>query len=138
MAIIGITGTRDIDQEAARNALGWAIPRLMTRIIVTEGDSRGTEPKDFAWIHGGAEGVDNTAHHLLLYGRHRVPEKQIKIVRPNYEKHGQQAPFKRNTVIAKNSNYLIAIWDGRSRGTADTIAKAAKRGIPVVVEVVSG
>lgn len=136
MTIIGITGSRAIDETDARNALSWAIPRLMTRMIVKEGRTD-TEPKNFGWIHGGAEGVDTIAHHLLIHGRHNVPEKRIKVIRPNYEKHGQQAPFKRNTVIVKNIHYLIAIWDGQSKGTADTIAKAAKRGIPIVVEVVS-
>lgn len=138
MAIIAISGTRAIEEEAARNALSWAIPRLMTRIIVKEGRTEGTEPKDFAWIHGGAEGVDNTAHHLLVHGRHRVPEKRVRTIRPDYEKHGKQAPLKRNSVIVKNADYLIAVWDGQSRGTADTVAKAAKKGIPIVVEVVSG
>lgn len=137
MAIIGISGTRHIDEEAARNALGWAIPRLMTRIIVTEGRT-GCEPRDFGWLHGGAEGVDEIAHELLVNGRHKVPEKRVKVIRPNYEKHGQQAPFRRNSTIVKNADYLIAVWDGQSRGTADTIAKAAQRGILIVVEVVSG
>lgn len=137
MTIIAISGTRDIEEDTARNALSWAVARMMTRIIVKEGRTEGTEPKDFAWLHGGAEGVDTIAHHLLVHGRYKVPEKRIKTLRPDYKKHGKQAPWKRNSVIVKNADYFIAVWDGQSRGTADTIAKAAKKGIPIVVEVVS-
>lgn len=134
--IVAISGSRAIEDETARIALGWVLPRLMTRLIVSYG-MRDTQYHDLGWIHGGAEGVDSIAHDLLVNGRYSVPEKRIRVVRPNYAKHGQQAPWKRNTALIKNANFLAAVWDGQSRGTADMIAKATTKGIPVVVEVVS-
>lgn len=39
--------------------------------------------------------------------------------------------FARNTRIAEASDAVIAFWDGRSRGTLDTMRKAARLGKPV-------
>jgi len=44
---------------------------------------------------------------------------------PRYDLYpGNVAPLKRNTQIANESDFLLAFWDGKSRGTKDTIDKA--------------
>ena len=35
--------------------------------------------------------------------------------------------------MADKGEALIAVWDGQSRGTADMIARAKKKGIPVFI-----
>lgn len=48
------------------------------------------------------------------------------------------AGFARNSTIANDCEVLLAFWDGKSSGTADTCRKALKRGIPVWVVKPSG
>jgi uncharacterized phage-like protein YoqJ len=46
----------------------------------------------------------------------------------------RSAGFKRNTLIVKNSDEVLAFWDGETRGTANTIeqARKAKKKVTVV------
>ncbi len=70
-------------------------------------------------ISGGANGVD-------LLAEKWADENNIKklIFYPDWKKHGKSAGFIRNTKIIDNSDKVIAIWDGLSRGTEDSIDKA--------------
>lgn len=43
------------------------------------------------------------------------------------------AGFARNSTIVGDSDVILAFWDGKSAGTADTAKKGLKRGIPVWV-----
>jgi hypothetical protein len=43
------------------------------------------------------------------------------------------AAYERNEKIVKNSQEIVAFWDGSSPGTADTIRLAKKFGKPVKV-----
>lgn len=48
------------------------------------------------------------------------------------------AGFRRNTVLAEQADWVIAFWDGESRGTLDTITKAHNLGKRVTVYWASG
>ena len=50
-----------------------------------------------------------------------------------WDKFGKRAGFLRNEEMAAVSDALIAVWDGKSRGTAHMIACATKRGLKVSV-----
>ena len=67
-------------------------------------------------VSGGAKGIDSCAKKYAL-------ENNIKYTEflPEYEKYGRSAPLRRNIDIVKNAGYVIAFWDGKSRGTAFTI-----------------
>ena len=39
----------------------------------------------------------------------------------------------RNTDIIKNSDFVFAFWDGKSKGTKDSIDKSKKLNIPIKV-----
>ena len=41
---------------------------------------------------------------------------------------GKRAGYVRNTDIVKNSDMIIAFWDGKSKGTKHTIGLAQKMG----------
>jgi hypothetical protein len=47
---------------------------------------------------------------------------------PDYKKYGRGGPLKRNDLIVKEADLVLAFWDGKSRGTKNTIDKAKKGG----------
>ncbi len=72
-----------------------------------------------AVISGGARGVDSWA---LNEAMNRNLE--VLVFPANWEKHGKAAGMIRNRDIVKTANVVVAFWDGKSRGTANTIALA--------------
>ncbi len=78
-------------------------------------------PETTLIISGGAFGIDRCAE---VYAKeNNIP---IIIVRPDYKKYGRTAPLVRNKEMVDMADLVIAIWDGRSRGTKDTIDYAIK------------
>ena len=75
-----------------------------------------------ALVSGGAVGVDS-------YVRDYAKKNGIKLIEyyPNYAKYGKAAPLERNKQIVDKCDYLIAFWDGNSRGTKFTIEYASKQ-----------
>lgn len=80
------------------------------------------------FITGGARGPDSWAEAFAR--KHKFP---VKVHRADWEKHGRGAGMRRNTLIVKDSDYIIAFWDGKSRGTLDTMRKAKNAGKAVLV-----
>ena len=72
-------------------------------------------------ISGGAFGIDRCAEEYAK--KHNIP---IKIIRPDYKTHGKFAPLVRNREMVDMADLVIAIWDGKSRGTKFTIDYAIK------------
>ena len=86
-------------------------------------------PKDTKTIiSGGAAGADTIAER---FAREQGLEF-IKIL-PDYQKHGKKAPIIRNLEIVRQADYLLAIWDYKSRGTAHAISCCINEGVPVRV-----
>jgi hypothetical protein len=80
-------------------------------------------------VSGGAAGVDALGE--------RYSEEMnlnLKIFRADWETHGRAAGPIRNRKMAENAEALIAIWDGKSRGTKNMIETATKRGLLVYVK----
>jgi len=48
-------------------------------------------------------------------------------------KYGKSAGFLRNQTIIDNCDMVLAFWDGKSRGTADTIKRAKKAKKPTFI-----
>jgi hypothetical protein len=69
-------------------------------------------------ISGGAKGADSL-------GERYANENNITtlIFKPDWERHGRGAGMIRNTDIVKNSDIVVAFWDGSSKGTLDSIRK---------------
>ncbi len=74
-------------------------------------------------ISGGAKGIDSIAE--AYADLHGIPKI---IVRPQYQVYGRAAPIKRNEVMVDMADYIIAVWDGLSKGTKFTIDYAKKKG----------
>ncbi len=72
-------------------------------------------------VSGGAKGADS-------FGEKYAKEKDINtlIFYPDWKKYGKAAGMIRNTEIVKNSDIIVAFWDGVSKGTKDSINKAKK------------
>ena len=77
-------------------------------------------------VTGGANGVDAQAE---AYAHGHGIETEIYL--PDYAAHGRRAPLVRNNVILQRADAVLAIWDGESRGTAYTVHRARKMGLPV-------
>lgn len=81
-------------------------------------------------VSGGAIGADTLAEMFSL----ETFGKEAIVHEPDYKKWGRYfAPKLRNTLIAEESDVLIAFWNGFSSGTKDTIDKAKKLGKKVYI-----
>ncbi len=71
-------------------------------------------------------------------GEHWAEQRGVPVTpyQAHWKLHGKAAGPIRNEAMARNADALIAIWDGRSRGTGDMIAQAIRRGLPVWVRMV--
>lgn len=80
-------------------------------------------PADTIVIHGGAVGVDLVAGNTALaYGL------KVQVFRPDWEGLGRKAGMLRNSEMVAECDIGYAFWDGKSRGTADTIRKLKAAG----------
>lgn len=79
-------------------------------------------------VSGTARGIDRWGSTYAT--RHKIA------CRPFYAQwrlHGKGAGMIRNQAMADHADALIAVWDGASKGTADMIDRAKKRGLKVFV-----
>lgn len=79
-------------------------------------------------ISGGANGADELAERYAA--EHHL---RFTLFLPEYEKYGKSAPLLRNEQLVSYSDYVIALWDGNSRGTGNAIAACIKQYTPVRV-----
>lgn len=75
-------------------------------------------------ISGGAKGIDALAEEVAR-------QKCIPFLRfePAYQLYGKSAPLLRNEEIVRNADLVLAFWDCRSRGTANTIDACIRLGV---------
>jgi hypothetical protein len=83
-------------------------------------------------VSGGARGPDRMGEDWAK--QHFCP---VKVFFANWLVHGRSAGMLRNTVMANYADALIAIWDGKSKGTKHMIWTAEKKGLKVFVLNVS-
>ncbi len=79
-------------------------------------------------ISGGAKGVDTLAQR---YAKENGIE--MLVFKAEWDKYGKSAGFVRNEKMIRNSDIVIAIWDGVSRGTKNSINWASKLKKPLYV-----
>lgn len=81
-----------------------------------------------AVVSGGAKGADTLAE------RYAEKNNLKKIIYyPDWDRHGKQAGFLRNTTIIEDADIVFAFWDGYSRGTLDSINKAKQRNKIIII-----
>jgi hypothetical protein len=79
-------------------------------------------------VSGCAAGADRLGE--LWSAEHGVPAKKFPA---QWDKYGKSAGAIRNGEMAKYAEALIALWDGKSHGTAHMILAAHTRGLKVFV-----
>jgi len=74
-------------------------------------------------IHGNAEGADKLA------GRWARENTIMQVIHnPEWKKYGKAAGVFRNSQMVEACDKGIAFWDGKSRGTKDSIQKLKEAG----------
>ncbi len=79
-------------------------------------------------VSGGAKGADSLG---AAFAKHNG--LKLTVFPPQWAKYSKSAGFVRNQTIVDNCDMLLAFWDGKSQGTADTIAKARKAKKPTFI-----
>ena len=89
----------------------------------------GQLPSGTTVIHGGALGADQIAAEAATRTGHLV-----QAFYADWDTHGKKAGIIRNLkMLDENPAFVLAFWNGESRGTMHTITVARKRGIPVEI-----
>lgn len=87
---------------------------------------------DMELVSGGADGVDACAEQFAR--EYNLP---IDVLKPDWSDWSDGHPaLDRNTEIVESADAVVAVWNGRSNGTRDSIDKALDSGTPVYVKVV--
>lgn len=81
-------------------------------------------------VSGGCRGVDAAGEQFAT--DFNIP---IKVFPADWIKYGKGAGPMRNRQMAKYADALIAIWDGKSRGTKNMIDEMNRLGKPVYVHL---
>ena len=79
-------------------------------------------------VSGGAVGADKLGERWASENG-----KSCLVFLPEWNKYGKSAGFKRNQDIVKNSELVLAFWDGTSKGTKSSIDLCEKYGITVKI-----
>jgi hypothetical protein len=100
-------------------------------LYITLGDYMNTEgliPQYMEIVSGGAVGADELGE--LFANRHNI---ELTIMKAEWAKYGRSAGYKRNVEMANYADYLIAFWNGNSKGTKHMIDTMKKLKKPVYV-----
>ncbi len=120
-----VAGSRSIGQIGDRQWDYEALEALLDRAI----QASGLKPTEI--ISGGAPGPDRAA---ARWAQSRgIPLTEIK---PDWSK-GRGAGLTANAALVQASDALIALHDGKSKGTTDTIKKMRRKGGPVHIEIIN-
>ena len=76
-------------------------------------------------ISGGAIGIDTLARQAA-----KKLDLPIREFLPDYQTYGRRAPLIRNEQIVEAADLVIALWDGKSHGTAYSLDLCIRRHIP--------
>lgn len=102
--IAAIVGSRDFNDYSQ---LHWVLDRIRLMFAID------------GFVSGGAKGADSLAE---TYARScKIP---IEVIKPDWEQFGRSAGMIRNREIIKAADIVVAFWDGRSRGTKNSIDRA--------------
>lgn len=96
---------------------------------ITEFDFTAYVPEDTeVIITGGAKGIDSIGE---TYAREKGIAYETHL--PEYGRYGRGAPMVRNKQMVDLADAVLAVWDGKSSGTKQTVKYAEDAGKPVTV-----
>ena len=114
---IVIAGCRDYNNyDEAKKYIDFCIQNLR-------------KDNELIFLSGGCKGAD-------ALGERYAKENNFKIdyYPAEWEKYGKSAGPKRNLEMAKNCDYVICFWDGKSKGTKTMIEFANQLNRPIKVK----
>lgn len=79
-------------------------------------------------IEGGATGADRIAGEYA-----REHDIHLTVFNADWKTYGRAAGPIRNEHMAEYGTHLLAFWDCKSRGTANMIESATKRGLEITI-----
>ena len=79
-------------------------------------------------ISGGAAGADTLGARWAK--DHGV---KLTVFKPDWERYGKRAGFLRNEDIVKAADMVLALWDGVSKGTANSLSIAKRLKKPTLI-----
>jgi predicted Rossmann fold nucleotide-binding protein DprA/Smf involved in DNA uptake len=85
-------------------------------------------PDDSVVVSGGAAGVDTWAEEAA-----RDRGLQTLVLHADWDGLGREAGPIRNAEIIANADTVVAFWDGKSRGTLNTLVQAREAGLPITI-----
>jgi len=77
-------------------------------------------------VSGGSKGADSLAEEYAE--KRQIP---IVIFKPDWKQYGKGAGIVRNRKIIEVADMVVAFWDGKSKGTANSLTMAKSKGIPI-------
>lgn len=86
-------------------------------------------------ITGDAEGVDEIAGEKAQRLAKWFDDVEYEEYEAEWNEYGKSAGPIRNEEMAKEADYLIAIWDGQSSGTEDMIEKAKEYDLDIYIKI---
>ena len=127
--ILGIIGSRKFGATKDPDLQIWVTSKEHRKMITDHLDEIKKLKQIDEVVSGGAKGPDS---HGELWARANGIKCKIYVPR-TWEHDFETAAFLRNTKIAERLDILISFWDGKSRGTLDTMKKALDLGKKVYV-----
>lgn len=126
-----IAGSRSITGREAEGAVDAAMSQF-----TAGGPTRGR----YEIVSGGAEGVDQQAkkwaeRYDCEFTAFDPNDPENTMTNYDWDRDGKKAGPLRNKEMAEYGDRLVAIWDGKSRGTRNMINKALDHGLDVYVVV---
>lgn len=82
-------------------------------------------------VSGCASGVDTLGEQWAYH--HGIPVMPFPVAKTDWQEKGRAAGPIRNSAMAEYADALIAVWDGKSTGTADMIKKAKTKRLSLYV-----
>lgn len=118
---LAIVGSRTFNDE-------FLMAEYLTIFTTAYGFTDEVNPPDVEVISGGAKGADSLGERFA-----KINRCPVTIFKPDWDKYGKSAGFIRNQQIVDTCDIVLAFWDGKSKGTQDTINKAKKTKKPTFI-----
>lgn len=84
--------------------------------------------QEISIVSGGAKGADSLAEQFAdEFGYRKI------IFYPDWNTYGKRAGMIRNGYIIESSDIVFAFWDGKSRGTANSIQRAKQTDTELII-----
>ena len=117
---------------AGSRNIPWGMLTMNVALAMAQARREGIVPTEI--VSGHAIGVDQAGEAWAEVAG--LPVKLFPVTSEMWEREGKAAGPNRNRRMAEYADALVAIWDGKSRGTESMIRFAREKGLKVHVHTV--